>query len=219
MPFRLQEFTDDQVREFFRKWLTTSKHREVMNFLNENPNVREICKNPLTATILASLVIGDFDLPRSRTEVYSRKFELMLGDWDSSRKVVKRSIANPKDKFKFLSTLALHMHTKHTRRFTEQFAMRIWRSNFGNIRLSMSFSEFLIELVEVDNVVFREGDGEYSLGHLSFQEFLAANALVFKQKVRSLAEKFSDPWWHDVMVFFVGVTGDAGLFITHIFWC
>ena len=61
----------------------------------------------------------------------------------------------------------------------------------------------------ISGVVVAAGRDQYSLGHLSFQEFLAANAIMRSQKVDVLAEHFSDPWWHGVLVFYAGLCGDV----------
>ena len=52
---RLMPFGDDQLQEFFTRWFgqRASDAREVLAFLNENPHIREICRTPMLATLVA----------------------------------------------------------------------------------------------------------------------------------------------------------------------
>jgi hypothetical protein len=54
-----------------------------------------------------------------------------------------------------------------------------------------------------------EGGGEFSLGHLSYQEFLAAKGIVLGQRLEVLRDNFFDPWWRNVFLFYAGIAGDV----------
>ena len=64
----------------------------------------------------------------------------------------------------------------------------------------------------INNVFVPEGFAEYSLGHLSFQEFLTARAIMHGQLFSILTDRFFDPWWENVIVFYAGLCGDASAY-------
>ena len=181
-----------------------------------NPHVKEICRTPLNATIVAALHQNGYDLPRSRVELYQQRFELLLDRWDRVRRVVPRTRINKTDKLRFLSRLAMVMHLKHARRFSSEDAEHIWENGFAGLYPRLAFAEVLAELQHCNSVVFSEGSGHYSLGHLSYQEYLAAYAIAWGQHSELLVTRFLDPWWRQTLVFFAGIAGDVGALLSAI---
>ncbi len=89
----LRRFTDVQLNEFFTKWFSHEKTDwcELWAFLLANDHIRQVCRTPLVATIVASLFEKNRELPRSRTEVYTHRFDMLLSSWDAARNVRRAS--------------------------------------------------------------------------------------------------------------------------------
>jgi predicted NACHT family NTPase len=209
---RILPFDDRQLVSFFHKWCERSDQdqNEILSFLTANPHVKEICRTPMTATIVAALHENQYELPASRTEVYEKRFGLLLEKWDRIRKVPKRTRVTATDKLRFLTRLALALHRGHRQRFSAKEASKVWRSGFEGLYPGIRIQDLLTELQLVDNVIVTEGKNEFSLGHLSYQEYLAARGIVLGQRVHILAENFSDPWWRQTLIFYAGIAGDVG---------
>ncbi len=180
----------------------------VLDFLKQNSRIRDICTTPMIATIVAALYENDYDLPQSRAEVYQKRFDLLLERWDKVRGVPRRTNVRPGDKLLFLSRLALRLHKDHRRRFTAKDAEAVWIASFAPHYSGTTVADLLWELQVCNSVVIPEGDGEYSLGHLSYQEYLAALAVVRGQELRKLRSRYYEPWWRQVIVFAAGIAGD-----------
>jgi hypothetical protein len=86
-------FNDAQLAEFFTKWFSSSPklNKSVRQFLDQNKHIKTICRNPMVATLIASLCENGQSLPHSRTDIYERRFILLAESWDRIRGVANRS--------------------------------------------------------------------------------------------------------------------------------
>jgi hypothetical protein len=100
------------------------------------------------------------------------------------------------------------MHEENRTRFSEQDVQSVWESGFSLMYKSAGLSDLLWELQWPNSVVYYAGEGEYTLGHLSYQEFLTAQEIVNKQDPRFLINKFNESWWRQVLVFYAGIAGN-----------
>jgi len=106
MRLRLSPFTDDQLEDFFKRWFAGSEksHEPIISFLEKHPHIREVCRTPIVATIVAALYENGFDLPVTKTDVYIKRFELLTERWDKIRGVSSRNKIRARDKLFFGSS-------------------------------------------------------------------------------------------------------------------
>ncbi|MBS0207971.1 MAG: NACHT domain-containing protein [Planctomycetes bacterium] len=214
----LLPFTEEQLDAFMNKWfeLSPTKLDEIRVFFGKNSHIRAVCANPMTATIVASLHENDFGLPHSRAEVYERRFELLLERWDRQRQVKRPRRIVKSDKRHFLKRLAYSLHLKHRRRFDKRTAAKIWNASFAKTYENLAIEDVIDELRLCDSIIVPEGVGEYSLGHLSYQEYLTAEHVVSGQQLEVLVDNFHDPWWRNVILFHAGITGNVNKLLTQV---
>jgi NACHT domain len=207
---RLSPFTDDQLDDFFKRWCSGGArgYEPVLSFLKHHPKIREICRTPIVATLVAALYQNGYSLPLTKTDVYAKRFDLLIDRWDRVKGVAIRNRIVSRDKMTFLQRLALHLHEKHKRLFGKKLLTSLWKAGFANHYPTVRIDDLVWELRSCNSLIFPEGKDTYSLGHLSYQEFLAARAIAFGQKMKLLQESFSVPRWRQVLVFYAGITGD-----------
>lgn len=205
----LLPLNDAQLDLFLKRWERASKtdFTPLTEFLAENKHVKEVCRSPMTATILVAIFLSGASLPNSRSELYANRFELLLGDWDRIRGVSRKNQVSKTTKLRFLSRLALQLHRRRESNCTAIEASKLWQSDFRHLFPHVSADDLIDELVVKNGVLERRSE-ELSFGHLSFQEYLSAVAIVYSQDYKTLARNLSNPWWYNVSLFYAGITGD-----------
>ena len=95
----LAPFTLGQIRHFVPTWYGELKQRGVLGDLGDpvrlsaqlldaiiaRPQLREMAATPLLLTMMALILQQRGVLPRDRTQLYERIFEVLLGAWDQVR--------------------------------------------------------------------------------------------------------------------------------------
>jgi hypothetical protein len=208
--FSLTPFTDHQLQLFFQKWFdaNSDEYREVLFFLDSTPHLKEVCRRPLVASLLASMRQSGCELPRTKTELYTQRFELLLQDWDTAKKVPRRNQVRKLDKLAFLTRLAFTLHIEHRRQFTLPDVARAWDDTISALYPGVTPDILTAELHLANGVIVRSSASEYTLGHLSYQEYLVARAVLHLQKESVLFARWQRRWWREVLVFYAGLKGD-----------
>lgn len=210
----LEGFSDSQLKLFFEKLLLEKRKSDaVMEFLNTHDYIKEIARFPMTATIIASLYENGYDLPTSKTDLYHKRFDLLLDRWQRVKHLDDHNRVKPSDKMFLLSRLALKLHLNHQRRFTQQDVLEIWESGLSKHYPQYSCANLMSELEIYNGVISHEGGNEYTMGHLSYQEYLAANSIMMTQQQKFLVKQYFDPWWQNVIIFHAGLCGDVSSFL------
>jgi len=142
--------------------------------------------------------------------------EAPLEDWDRNKCVPKRNNVRRVDKIVFLSRLALILHATHQREFTRKEVERIWDDAIRGLYPNVTVDDLINELVMSNGVIIKASSTTYTLGHLSYQEYLAALAILNCQKEAQLLKCFQNRWWREVIVFYSGLRSDISSLLEKI---
>jgi len=169
--------------------------------------------------VLCSLYSHEVDLPSTQIELYERRFELLLGAWDTA----KRAKGNPTEGpppmprsrrlkyWHFLMALSLlyHKSGKRSGRRSEalELASQYYDADFHHDPDALLTDCIHRGLLEIDEV------GNLSFGHLTYQEFLVARSLNQDNPIDLLWEKIGDSWWLNVCNFYAEIKGDLTLLL------
>ena len=213
ITLRLLPFTPDQVKAFFYRWFADSptQAEEVIDHLDEHPYLYEVVSTPLIATILAVVKLYGQGLPTSLLGLYERRFELLLHNWDSA-KGIKRDVFSFADKLFFIRKLAFQLHKQTVRSAPWDMIVRLIFQTLGGIHSIAQAEEFARELVQHNNVLIQDEDGNWGLGHLQYQEYLAALEAKENPKI-NLANYIEGGWWSAVLQMYAEMTSDISLLI------
>lgn len=185
--------------------------REIVAHLDSNPELYNIVSTPLVATIFAVVKSFGGTLPTSLQEVYEERLRLLLHDWDAARGI-SRDEFSVSDKRFFLRKLAWELHVKSTRTLSWEALLKLAKSTLGEIRTEALAERFANELIQHNNVLFQEPNGEWGLGHLQYQEYLAA--LEAKENPRCrLATFLGNGWWSNVIRMYAQMTRDVSALV------
>ncbi len=213
----LSGFSQRQRKQFFTNWFRNDPQKAslVERFFQQFPQIQEAATSPIVATILATITQYDRELPKTYSELYAQRFELLLERWDRGKKVA-RNVYFREDKHAFLQDLAYANHRGKKKYFGPIDFERSFLRVLGNAFHPEHLGPFEDELLRCNGVIIQESKDVYSFGHLSYQEYLAARHIHAKSKVRVLAENFGDPWWHEVTRFYASISGDISALVRRI---
>jgi hypothetical protein len=214
---KLLPFTPEQTREFLQKWFEEQPTHaaEIIQHLGENPKLYPVISTPLVATIFAVVKLLGGTLPNSLVELYEERLRLLLHDWDAARGI-KRDQFRAQDKRFFLRKLAFQLHQENSRSLPWKDVLKIVYSNIGKIRGADQAEEFAREIVNHNNLLLKDSSGQWGLGHLQYQEHLAAVEARENPAV-NLAEHFFDGWWEGVLSMYAEMTGDIAPLISKVY--
>jgi predicted NACHT family NTPase len=203
----LRAFTDTQIDAFIRNWFKVeAKAGELKTWLQHKPRMLEAARTPLIAALLCSLFELQADLPSTEVDLYERRYELLLGRWDQAKGLVSLSPNVRRSYLRALDTLAFFLHQNERRTATvEEVTSMIKRFSFPGIHCTPTE---LVEDCVRRGVLERQHDGQFGLGHLTYQEYLAACWLQRRNDVAFIWTHLTEPWWRKVLEFYAAKTED-----------
>jgi hypothetical protein len=207
----LLPFTDDQVSHFIEGWFADDARSAaaVKAHLDVTPELREIVRSPLLATILCVLAEHNVPLPNGELNMYSERLRLLLGHYDIHKKT-KRIDSHHSILEKVARKLAFYMHGESVRSMSpanlENVAVRVFgrQGEFSEAQIRLAVQE----LIDPCNVLVpMTADGDFGFSHLRYQEHLSAIELCNNRGI-DLAPLLTSPWWRSVLVLFAKLTDD-----------
>ncbi len=240
--YRLAEFDDADIISLTRAWHATVVGRslevakeaeDLAQMIVATDRVRRLAKNPLLLTTLLLVKRWAGDLPRKRTVLYEKAIEVLLMTWNvAAHKPIDRDEAIPQLAFVAHAMTEEGVQNVSSNRLAELLgkARKQMPEVLGFARTSVSK---FVERVESRSSLLviighREEQGKlvpvYEFRHLTFQEYLAAVALIEgyydgyeedDKVVDRLARHLGDPRWFEVVTLANVLAGrDAGAVIT-----
>ena len=233
----LVDFDMDDIRLFVNKWTAAietladgstraaqqtavQERDDLLKAVDRSPGVRRLASNPLLLTVLALMKRNEIQLPERRVELYEAYVKILLQKWNLARSLGEASqyAVDVKATLKVLAPLALWMHA--TSPGVGLVRERGMRRELKRIytRLPVADPEaaterFLEDVHKHANLLVERGAREYGFIHLTFQEYLAAVAIVAHGQedvdkiVAILSEHVDDDNWHEVSLLTVGYLG------------
>ena len=233
----LADFEDEELTSFLEKWtaalekaargdsLATAQEAsrekaELLEAVERNPGIRQLASNPLLLTILALMKRQGVALPDRRVELYQKYVEILLNNWN-----LARGLDRPPDRqldvietVRILAPLALWMHETNPgkglvkRKGLSRKLEAICRER-GAADPESAARRMLSDVREHAGLLLERGPGEYGFIHLTFQEYLAAVAIVRQGQsdvgpvIQILVDHVGDDNWHEVALLSVAYMG------------
>lgn len=233
--FTLLDLSDPQISEFLDLWhrlafphavdLGARRRERLRQALDDNPAVRDLCRNPLLLTLVALLNRGD-ELPRRRHKLLERATALMIEQWETNKHLpaVDAIQFDAADKGRYLAELAWHMlvdlpegagnivEGEALERFTVAFCAR--RFTASPHSAAVNARALVQQLRERNYVLGLLGGTQFGFLHKAFFEFFAAEEVVHRfrgqrWKTADLGRIFAERWradtWTEVLRLICGL--------------
>lgn len=184
--------------------------------IQTNPRIRELAINPLMLTVIAMVHRDRVKLPDRRAELYAEAVDVLLGKWDEARGLLEAPILPDNQPFDtgdrrlMLQSVALHLHEQQRKEIDAKELQWLLNSLFFEIlrderTTHQAVTRFLQVIEARTGLLVARGEGVYAFSHLTFQEYLAALAVVAQDDYIAYTLAHSaDPWWREVILLAAG---------------
>ena len=228
----VRDFTMADVASFLRNWhlavavgqmgagesaaaYAEDQTQQLLAAIGENERIRELAINPLMLTVIALVHRDRVKLPDRRAELYEEAVNVLLGKWDEARGVQEAPVLDDHpfdagDKKLMLQAVALWMQERQQKEIEVGDLRRLLGEMFygvvGDRRAAeRGMDRFLRVVQERTGLLGEHGTGVYRFSHLTFQEYLAALAVVGRDDyVAYTLERAGVPWWREVILLEAG---------------
>lgn len=174
--------------------------------------VARLAANPLLLTILALMKRQGVELPERRAELYATYVRVLIHQWNLARSISGEAVAglDVGETLDLLAPLALWMQeTSGARGMVPEEALRdeLVRllASRGEKAPTLAATKFLADVRRHTALLIDRGGRVFGFIHLTFQEYLAAVALVRTAQIElaplidALAERVGRPDWLEVI--------------------
>jgi len=187
----------------------------------DRPGLADLAKNPLLLNLLATYHRSDpsAELPRQRAELYQDICTLQLRKRPEARYIVLS--LPPHERQMVLQNVALTMMQKELKLIPESELLLLIDRVLKEKKHRIAPELFLKQIIDVSELIVRQGLEGCEFSHLSFQEFLAAAQI----KTLNQEEKWLYPhlmaanadsaenksWWRQTILLYAAQTNPAGI--------
>lgn len=217
----LQNFEDAEIAEYVRHWCVARRlaqdepeaeaRREgaaegaaIVNDFNRNPYVRNLAQNPLMLSAIC--LVNYFErgkLPEDRAVLYKLCVEGLLHHWDSRRGI--HSEFTLEEKLRTCREVALAMQAEERAEYEAKRVERIFSVTLGDPDRARKLLEHIRYR---SGLLIERRAGMFAFTHLTFQEYLAAQAVYegnhLEIDAKQLAKEHNDGRWKEVIALYCG---------------
>lgn len=217
-------FTKDEIKTFVQRWFTAFREHgfgrearspdDLLKAILNNPGVFDLARTPLLLTIMVLLYYyRGARFPHRRVDLYSQCVEALVETWNWARSLADRPVMPEQLQFDtryvtgVLGPIAFWMHEQEpgivVARSELERRVALWlqeREGLSEIRAQRRANTFIEVVSEQSGLLLEWGSDEYGFPHKTFEEFLAAEYVAWRQNVNELVcERMGDPRWEEVI--------------------
>ncbi|MFB2980827.1 NACHT domain-containing protein [Microseira sp. BLCC-F43] len=233
------DFNQEQVEPFAKKWFVAVSRNNrqageaiAQQFLEklrlpENQQIRELAVTPILLNLTCLVFQAKREFPSKRFKLYQQGLDILLVRWDESRGIKRDEVYRDLhlDRKKALLCHVAAITFENSRYFFDQSEveryiadyLRTLHSDQTDPTILRRDSEVVLKSIEAQHGLLIERAREvYSFSHLTFQEYLTAQAFInsftsqpLEKSVRNLTQKT----WREVFLLAASQIEDAHLLL------
>jgi hypothetical protein len=188
-------------------------------FDHNRPELSDLSQNPLLLNLLARTHRSDpgVELPRQRAELYQDICTLQLRKRPDARGI--QLPLSPGDRQGVLQEVALVMMQKKLKLIPEDKLLQLIKKILQHRQHNISAQTLMNQLIDVSELIVRQGLEGCEFSHLSFQEFLAATqvkqigeeAMLYKYLKDANIPRQDRAWWRGTILLYASQSNPTKL--------
>ncbi|NER35903.1 MAG: NACHT domain-containing protein [Oscillatoria sp. SIO1A7] len=211
MPhYTMQPFDDAKIEEFIDNWYESRIEdpqeagrwkKSLKNALDEQEAIKQLTRNPLLLTIISLIHRYEAHLPKERYKLYESAVQTLLINWDKKRELEPRDLEYlvPNDFKRLMERLAYWVHCQaiageegeggtliEREELIEQLTQYIKElkpmKQLQRYEAKLEAGCFVDYIRERTGLLNEYGVDKYAFVHKTFQEYLAAEEIRYRQE-------------------------------------
>jgi hypothetical protein len=215
----IASFRDEQIKQFIQKWFSSLIDKEantaercwkLLNTVNHRAT-KELAKTPLLLTFICLLYDRYQDFPVNRSILYAQALDILLERWWSEKRVqidpIYRRLGANLEK-RMLSEIAYtnFIEGKLLDRYNLEKQIQDFLESNENAPKDLDAGIILDAIVIEQGIFIEQAKDDFSFSHLTFQEFLTAQYIVDRRKIKQLvSNRLTDQRWKEVFPLVAGL--------------
>jgi formylglycine-generating enzyme required for sulfatase activity len=208
----------EQMASFARAWFADvpaadERQRRVeglLQALGRSPRMRALAGNPLLLSLIALLYEHDWGLPERRAALYEECVRILSVEWERHKGVERAGRFSFVQTLAVLTALAARLHQAGARVVERTALLAILAEVLPACGCGGSDpGECVEEIMRRTGLLRQKSHSTYDFVHLTFQEFLTAQAFSERGDTRALLTHAGEPWWREVIRLYASLQEDA----------
>ena len=197
--------------------------KSLLEQIQARPELNDIAGNVLLLNMMARFHRDNkqgAELPQRKVELYQEICELQLGRRPKAKGIDYLLLNSINDRQKVLQFIALEMmkravndsdDKKGFRQIQRDDLLQLVETSLSKIDRDVDARKFLVQIVQVSELLVERDGSMYQFSHLSFQEFLAASEILRLNQESLLYEHLSLSTWKDMILFYANLVNPTKL--------
>ncbi len=216
----IAEFDDEQIKKFIASWFdseldkrtkTAEKYWQMLS-QPEQKATKELAQTPLLLTFLCLIYDRDQSLPKTRSKLYKRALDILLTEWAAQKRLEPEPIYQGfhSDLEEELLAQIAYDSFQQDQLFFPKDEVIDKIARFLNSTLDAPphlNGDAVLTAIEVQQgILVERATDTYSFSHLTIQEYLTAQYIVWNNLVDDIIEQHVlDNRWREVFLLMAGL--------------
>lgn len=201
------EFEWEHISRFLDVWFRDNPATgEVLkSHLERSARMRGLTANPLLLALVCIIFQRRGSLPQRRADVYKRCVDVLLAEWDASRRRDRFPRFALEHKEDLLRRVAWQFHEQGLRYMDREGLIGIIAAFLPMIRLREESAEAILDEISAHHGLLKDhGHGWYGFHHFTLQEHFAVEHITSWHRLdRALALRNRN-WWREIIRLYAG---------------
>lgn len=211
------------IRNFVSKWFGKEAQEFGNSLIDEflHHGWPEFASNPLLLALTCIVYEKRRRLPDRLSVLCQRCIDVLLEEWDATRRISRRDIVpglTPERKLDILMEVALSFHIKRRACFSREEIIKEFELHLPKVGLNSLDAGNVFDEISSQHGLLKSWSIEdfYAFPHLVFQEYLVAKALRDRADgFKELIKRKDDPFWNKTILLYSGM-GDNNYIINEL---